>query len=448
MRISVIGCGYLGAVHAACMAGLGHEVVGIEVDARRRRALAAGRAPFHEPGLDSLLAREVRRRRLRFVEDAAMADLDAVDVHFLCVGTPQGDPEGSADLSHLDRAVEALAKVLRPGRRTLVVGKSTVPVGTARRLAQRLAPTGAVLMWNPEFLREGFAIEDTLHPDRIVYGLPEHQDCAEYAKQLLDSVYAPLLGEGIPRLLTDLETAELIKVAANSFLATKISFINAMAEVCEAAGADVTVLADAIGRDSRIGNLFLRAGVGFGGGCLPKDIRAFRARAHELGVGDALDFLEDVEAINLRRRQKVVDLVREKVPGGIVGAKVCVLGAAFKPDSDDIRDSPAVDVALRLHEAGAHVSVNDPKALPTLAREVTGLDLEEDLETALAEADVVVLLTEWEHFVALDPWRVAELVSTPLVIDGRNALPRARWVDAGWEHVGLGRAGVQTVLKA
>ena len=435
MKISVVGCGYLGAVHAACMAELGHDVLGIDVDHTKVAALSAGRAPFYEPGFEELLARALGTGRLRFTTTPG-DDLADVDLHFIAVGTPQSDT-GAADLSYVDAAVTTLLAGAAPG--SVVVGKSTVPVGTAAHLADRLAERDIALVWNPEFLREGFAVADTLHPDRIVYGLSADPARAELGRTRLDEVYARLLADGIPQIVTDYVTAELVKVAANSFLATKISFINAMAELCEATGGDVTALADALGHDDRIGRRFLGAGVGFGGGCLPKDIRAFVARAQELGVHDAVSFLREVDAINQRRRDRVVDLALRSLGDQLSGARVTVLGAAFKPNSDDIRDSPALDIAHRLHMLGAQVSITDPKALDAAARRHPDLVTEPDTHQALRDADLVLLLTEWAEYVELDPSEVATWVRRPAIIDGRNALDPARWRASGWDYHGLGR---------
>ncbi|UZN04164.1 UDP-glucose dehydrogenase family protein [Cellulomonas sp. S1-8] len=440
MRISVIGCGYLGAVHAASMASLGHEVVGIDVDPAKIARLAAGTAPFYEPGLPELLAEVSGTGRLTFSTD--MADAAGARIHFLCVGTPQKHGEFRADLSYVESAFEDLRPHLAPG--DVVAGKSTVPVGTAEDLAARLAGTDATLVWNPEFLREGFAVKDTLHPDRLVYGLPTDDEGVptaqgEAARALLDEVYATPLGEGTPLVVTDYATAQLVKVAANSFLATKISFINAMAELCEATGADVTRLADAIGYDARIGRRFLNAGLGFGGGCLPKDIRAFMARAGELGVDQALSFLREVDAINMRRRVRMVDLAREVSAGSIVGKRVAVLGAAFKPDSDDVRDSPALSVAAQMQLQGAHVTVTDPQAVenarakwPDLAYAATALE-------AAQGADVIVLATEWDEYRELDPDAVGAVVHHRAIVDGRNVLDPKAWRAAGWTYRALGR---------
>lgn len=440
MRISVIGCGYLGAVHAASMATLGHTVVGVDVDAGKIERLSAGTAPFYEPGLPELLEGQRGSDRLTFTTD--MAQVAGAKVHFLCVGTPQKDGEFRADLSYVESSFAALLPHLQPG--DLVVGKSTVPVGTAEELASRLEGTGATLVWNPEFLREGFAVQDTLHPDRLVYGLPTREDGTptedgERAHTILDEVYAAPLSEGAPLVITDYATAQLVKVAANSFLATKISFINAMAELCEATGADVTRLADAIGHDARIGRKFLNAGLGFGGGCLPKDIRAFMARAGELGVDQALSFLKEVDAINLRRRVRMVDLAREVCGGSIVGRKVAVLGAAFKPNSDDIRDSPALSVAGQMQLQGAQVTVTDPQAIDNARAAWPGLRYATTVAEAVQDADVVLLATEWQEYQDLDPDSIAELVGAQHILDGRNVLDPTRWRAAGWTYRALGR---------
>jgi len=436
MRISVIGCGYLGAVHAACMAKLGHEVVGIDVDANKVEQLSRGQAPFYEPVLDELLSELEESGRLRFTTELSAAR--GAEVHFICVGTPQKRGENAADLRFVDAAVEALAGQVSPG--DVIAGKSTVPVGTAGRLAELLAETepGATLVWNPEFLREGHAVTDTLNPDRFVYGLPDGSE-DHPAVAVLDRVYATPLAGGTPRLITDYATAELVKAAANSFLATKISFINAMAEVCEATGADVTRLADAIGMDERIGRKFLNAGIGFGGGCLPKDIRAFMARAGELGADQALTFLREVDAINMRRRTRVVELTRELCGGSLMGQRIAVLGAAFKPESDDVRDSPALSAAAQLQLQGAVVTVTDPQALANAAKRFPELPLEPDLDATLHKADAVLLLTEWRQYRELDPHDTLALVSAPRILDGRNVLDPAKWRAAGWTYKGLGR---------
>ena len=440
MRVSVIGCGYLGAVHAASMAKLGHDVIGVDVDALKVAELAAGRAPFYEPGLPELLDEVMATGRLRFTTD--MVDAAGALVHFVCVGTPQKRGEFGADLAYVDAAFEQLLGHVRPG--DVVAGKSTVPVGTAERLAGRLAGTGATLVWNPEFLREGLAVQDTLHPDRLVYGLPTDDDgvptaAGDAAKARLDDVYATPLTEGAPLVVTDYATAQLVKVAANSFLATKISFINAMAELCEATGADVTRLADAIGYDDRIGRKFLNAGLGFGGGCLPKDIRAFMARAGELGVDQALSFLREVDSINMRRRVRMVDLAREVCHGSIVGRRVAVLGAAFKPDSDDVRDSPALSVAAQMQLQGAHVTVTDPQAIENARAKWPDLKFAETALEAATGADVVLLATEWAEYRDLDPAVLGTVVAQRRILDERNVLDPARWRAAGWTYRALGR---------
>ncbi len=435
MRISVIGCGYLGAVHAASMAKLGHEVVAVDVDPVKIERLAAGNAPFFEPGLPEILSEAIESGRIRFTTD--MSEVAGSRVHFVAVGTPQG-PTGAADLTYVDAAVAALTQYVAADE--FVVGKSTVPVGTAARLATSLsaAVPGATLVWNPEFLREGFAVQDTISPDRLVYGVPSGA-AGESAVAALDEVYATTLAEGTPRLVVDLATAELVKVSANAFLATKISFINAMAEIAEVVGADVTALADAIGHDARIGRKFLNAGLGFGGGCLPKDIRAFQARATELGVGESLAFLADVDAINLRRRAHVVTLAEDLLGGDVTGKHVAVLGLAFKPNSDDVRDSPALDITARLHELGAVVSAYDPEANGTAARIHPEVHYVDSADEALRGADLVLVLTEWNEFRQLDPAVVAGLVERPVVVDGRNCLDRDAWTAAGFTVRGMGR---------
>ena len=434
MKLSVIGCGYLGTVHAAAMVELGHEVVGIDVDARRVESLSRGEAPFYEPGLPEILTSAIATGRLSFSTDIAAAA--GSRVHFLAVGTPQRAGSNAADLRFVDAAVEALIPHLR--QEDLVVGKSTVPVGTAQRLARIIEQgSGASLAWNPEFLREGLAVSDTIHPDRLVYGVPAGER-GETAVALLNEIYSSAVAAMTPTVVTDYGTAELVKVSANAFLATKISFINAMAEIAEVTGADVTQLADAIGFDARIGRRFLNAGVGFGGGCLPKDIRAFRARAEELGVGDSLSFLRNVDEINLRRRQKPVDLVVEHL-GGVSGRKIAVLGLSFKPESDDIRDSPALDVAINLRGLGANVIATDPQAIPNSRARHPQLTFVETADEALANAEAVILVTEWPEYVGLDPVSTGELVANKLVIDGRNVLDAAAWRDAGWTYRGLGR---------
>lgn len=441
LKITVIGTGYLGATHAAAMAELGFEVLGLDVVPEKIEMLGRGEVPMYEPGLEELLRKHVAglegaSGRLRFTtswEEVA----DFGDVHFVCVNTPQKHGEYACDMSYVDSAFESLAPHLK--RPALVVGKSTVPVGSAARLAKRLAElapagAGAELAWNPEFLREGFAVKDTLHPDRIVVGV-----ASERAESLLREVYATPLAEGSPFVVMDYPTAELVKTAANSFLATKISFINAMAEVCEAADGDVLKLAEAIGHDERIGKKFLRAGLGFGGGCLPKDLRAFMARAGELGADQALTFLREIDSINMRRRGHMVELARDAVGGGFLGKRVAVLGATFKPDSDDVRDSPALNVAGQIHLQGGQVTVYDPKGMenarrvfPTLGYAPTALD-------AARGADVVLHLTEWREFRELDPATLGEVVAHRRVLDGRNALDPELWRKAGWTYRALGR---------
>ncbi|MBZ4486831.1 UDP-glucose/GDP-mannose dehydrogenase family protein [Microbacterium sp. cx-55] len=435
MRLSVIGCGYLGAVHAAAMASIGHDVVGIDVDERKIESLSKGEAPFFEPGLAEILADGIASGRLRFSTD--MAEAAGARVHFIGVGTPQVKDGYAADMTYVNAAVDGLLPFLSEG--DIVAGKSTVPVGTAAGLAERVEPTGATLVWNPEFLREGWAVQDTIDPDRLVAGVPDGAE-GERAAQILREVYHPSIAKGTPFLVMDRATAELVKVSANAFLATKISFINAMAEIAEVTGADVTLLADAIGYDDRIGRKFLGAGIGFGGGCLPKDIRAFSARAEELGRGESVAFLREIDEINLRRRERAVQLVVEALEGQVFEKKVTVLGAAFKPHSDDIRDSPALDVAVRLHGLGASVTVTDPAAIANARRVHPQLTYVDSRDEALADADAVILVTEWDEYRRqLDPEHASTLTDGRVIVDGRNGLDAAAWRAAGWTYYGMGR---------
>ena len=432
LTLSVVGCGYLGATHAACMSSLGFTVVGVDTDPEKVALLQSGKLPFYEPGLDTLLEQEMKTGRLSFTTDfSAVKD---ADVHFVCVGTPQSKDGLAADLTYVKSAVAAIAPHLKEG--SLVVGKSTVPVGTAQGLRAELATIApqADLAWNPEFLREGFAVEDTLTPNRLVVGVANDR-----AEEILKEVYEPVIALGTPWIRADLPTSELVKVAANSFLATKISFINAMAEVCEAAGGDVTVLAKAIGYDPRIGNRFLQAGIGFGGGCLPKDIRAFMARAEELGAKQALEFLREIDAINLRARQRVIDVVRGELSEDLTKYKIAVLGATFKPDSDDVRDSPALDIAAQLHAAGADIVVHDPQGIEPARKRFPTLKYAESVNEAVKDADLILHLTEWKEYRQIDPAALASLVKGKVIIDGRNMLDRTLWRNAGWKFHALGR---------
>ncbi|MFF4536381.1 UDP-glucose dehydrogenase family protein [Streptomyces aureus] len=431
MRLTVIGTGYVGAVHAACMAETGHEVLGVDVDEERVAALAAGHPPFHEPGLSAMLQRTVAAGTLRFTTSLEEAARFA-DTHFVCVGTPQRPDSGAADLRHVEAVVDGLTPGLREG--ALVVGKSTVPVGTADRLAPRLAVSGAEIAWNPEFLREGSAVQDTLRPERIVAGVR-----SAGAEARLRAVYAPLTAAGAPFVVTDTVTAELVKVASNSFLATKISFINAMAEICDVMGADVLTLAEAMGRDSRIGPAFLSPGLGFGGSCLPKDIRAFAARAEEIGRGESVAFLRQVDEINARQRRRTVDLAERFAGGSFEDRDVAVLGAAFKPGSDDVRDSPALAVAEEVRRRGARVRVHDPEAIDNARAVYPELQYALDVTKACEQADVVLHLTEWPQYRELDPTALAGVVRAPALVDARNTLDPQAWRAAGWRLGAPGR---------
>ena len=433
LKLSVVGTGYLGATHAAAMSSLGFQVVGVDVDAAKISQLREGKVPFFEPDLEELLVQELASGRLTFATD--FAEIADCDVHFICVGTPQQKDGLAADMSYVNASVENVAQVAKSG--SLIVGKSTVPVGTADRLRARIKEinSNVELAWNPEFLREGFAVEDTLRPDRLVVGVT-----SDTSEEILKKVYAPLIANDVPWIRADLPTAELVKVAANSFLATKISFINAMAEICEASGGDVTVLAKAIGYDPRIGSRFLQAGIGFGGGCLPKDIRAFMARSEELGAQQSLEFLREIDSINMRARQRMIDLVRADIGMDLKGKRIAVLGAAFKPDSDDVRDSPALDIAVQIAAAGADVRVHDPKAIEPARRRHPHLDYHEQIEECIKDADVILHLTEWKIYREIDPVSIKGLVRQAVIIDGRNMLDRDLWRNAGWKFRALGRS--------
>ena len=433
LKISVIGTGYLGATHAACMSSLGFEVIGIDIDSAKIASLSSGTIPFYEPGLQELLQSELKTGRLSFSSDfTAIKDCD---VHFICVGTPQVKDGLAADLTYVFDSLAAIAPVIKDG--SIVVGKSTVPVGTAAKMREQLLAINPTtdLAWNPEFLREGFAVEDTLNPTRLVVGVTNSK-----TEGILQEVYAKNLAAEIPWIVADLPTSELVKVSANAFLATKISFINAMAEICEAAGGDVAVLAKAIGYDPRIGSRFLQAGIGFGGGCLPKDLRAFMARSEELGAAQALEFLRDIDSINLRARTRMIDLVRKDLGDNLRGKKIAVLGAAFKPDSDDVRDSPALDIAVQIQAAGATVTVHDPKAIANARNRFPALGFSESIEECVSGADLVLHLTEWKIYREIDPVQLIKLVTNPKIIDGRNALDRDKWRAAGWNFRALGRS--------
>ncbi|MFI9766626.1 UDP-glucose dehydrogenase family protein [Streptomyces sp. NPDC052415] len=434
MRLTVIGTGYVGAVHAACLAELGHEVLGVDLDTERIAALAAGRPPFYEPGLGAMLRRTVDAGRLRFSGSLAEA-AGFADTHFVCVGTPQLPGSGAADLRHVESAVTGLTARLHrtPYDHVLIVGKSTVPVGTADRLARDL-PAHAEIAWNPEFLREGCAVRDTLCPERIVAGVS-----SAWAEARLREVYATLLEAGAPFIGTDPATAELVKLASNSFLATKVSFINAMAEICDATGADVLTLAAAMGADPRIGPRFLAPGLGFGGSCLPKDIRAFAARAEALGLGESVAFLREVDEINTRQRRRTVEFARRLAGGTFTGRHVAVLGAAFKPDSDDIRDSPALAVAETIRRLGARVRVHDPEAVDNARAAHPALQYALDVAKACEQADVVLHLTEWPQYRELDPAALASVVRVPALLDTRHTLDTRAWRAAGWTVRAPGR---------
>ncbi len=429
MRMVVLGLGYLGATHAACMAELGHEVLGVELVPEKREKLARGEVPFYEPGLPELLKRHIDSGRLT-ISDSYSDAASFADTFFIAVGTPQKKGEYSADMQYVEAAIDELVPRLTTD--SLILGKSTVPVGTTERLkarAEKLAVDVRVeIAWNPEFLREGYAVQDTLHPDRLVLGC-FNDGTAESQTRI---IYADVLSQAVPFIVTDPPTAELVKASANAFLATKISFINAIAEVCDAAGADVQAIADAIGHDARIGRKFLNAGLGFGGGCLPKDIRAFMARAGELGAAEALSFLREVDNVNMRRRTRMVELAKEVCGGTLLGKRIAVLGAAFKPGSDDVRDSPALNVAGQIQLQGASVTVYDPQAIENSRKIFPTLDYENSAVDASRDADLVMILTEWREFIELDPVAVGKVVRQKNLVDGRMCMPTEIWVQSGW----------------
>lgn len=433
LKVSIVGLGYLGATTAVAFAKLGHEVIGVDPDANKVSLLSSGELPFYEPGLDTALIEVLQSGNLTFQTKQNNLSGSA-DIHLLCVGTPQSKTGFGADTSYLFAAINELAPYLNQD--SVIAGKSTVPVGTAKMLSAHLSNLVDFephLAWNPEFLREGTALQDTLVPDRIVIGTDDL-----WSEKILRTLYEPITSAGVPLLSMDIPTAELVKVAANSFLATKISFINAMAEVAEASGADAVRLAEAIGYDERIGNKFLKTGIGFGGGCLPKDIRAFSARAEELGVGKAVGFLREVEEINLRRRSRVLEIATEEL-GDLTGKRVVMLGAAFKPETDDVRDSPAMAVAEQFWSAGANVVIHDPKALDNVRRMYPHLETEDELDFAIAGADLIVLATEWKQYQNEDPVRLGDMVRSRILIDGRNALDIDAWTNANWQVIAMGR---------
>ena len=437
-NVSVIGTGYLGATHAACMAELGFNVIGVDVDPEKIASLSAGDLPFHEPGLPELIRKHVDSGRLRFITDPDYTTVGSwADVHFIAVGTPQLKGGTGADMTYVDSATKGLTQGIT--RDCLIVGKSTVPVGTAARLAELISQNksdevAVSLAWNPEFLREGFAVEDTLRPDRLVVGTGSEAD-----EQVLRQVYAEALDRDTPWISTDFETAELVKVAANAFLATKISFINAFAEVTETVGGDISTLADAIGHDTRIGRKFLNAGIGFGGGCLPKDIRALQTRVSELGLDHTMRFLEEIDQINLRRRKKAIASAFELLDQDIIGKKIAILGVTFKPLSDDVRDAPGLDVAARLFNAGADVAVYDPQGNANAAKRYPRINYVDSLAAAVTEAELVILTTEWDEFKNLTPADLEDKVAAKRFVDARNVLPAAEWEGAGWTFNQLGR---------
>ena len=436
MRLCVIGVGHVGLVTAACFAELGHDVVGVDDDAAKIAALDAGQAPFFEPGLSELVERHVEAGRLTFTGKHAEA-IPGAEAVFICVGTPRRD-DGAPNLSYVQAAAASVAQ-LAPSP-TVVVEKSTVPVRTGERIKQALAlqaqSQGGALVHqvasNPEFLREGAAVADTLRPDRVVVGADDPR-----AHEVLARVYAPLLARHeCPYVATDVRTAELIKHASNAFLATKISFINAVARICELAGADVQIVADAMGHDARIGRAFLNAGLGYGGSCFPKDVEAFVHIAADLGYDFGM--LRETERIN--REAKGWPLLQlRRLVWNLAGKEVAVLGVAFKPGTDDIRDAPALDVIEDLRAEGANVRLHDPVALEHVASRWADVRLCDKAEDALDGAHAVVVATEWDEYRAIAPTRLAELLTYPVVIDARSVWDPDALAEVGLTVASIGR---------
>ncbi|MCJ1680479.1 UDP-glucose/GDP-mannose dehydrogenase family protein [Streptomyces sp. APSN-46.1] len=439
MRISVIGCGHLGIPHAAAMAELGHEVIGVDVDQAKVDSLNSGQCPIYETGLPELLARHTASGRLRFTTDIREA-AEFAEMHFIGVGTPIDADGRSYDTGQVYGAIRQLAPHLNQA--CTIVGKSTVTVGTTIQvtaLAQRLAPAGQAVdvVWNPEFLREGHAVEDTLRPDRIIAGVTTAE-----GEKAIRAVYAPILDAGVPIFVTDPQTAELAKGAANSFLGLKISYINAVADMCEAAGGDVSRIVEILGIDPRIGSGGMMPGIGYGGGCLPKDVRAFTASARQLGATDAAKLLRAAEEINESRTAVAMALITRALGGRpLKAARVTVWGAAFKPGTNDVRESPALALAHALQQAGGTVTVHDPQAVATAMVRNPELDYTGDLRASLRGADLVVLATEWPEYRQASPQALVDGPANPLLVDCRTSLDAESWRAAGWTVHQLGRPG-------
>ncbi|MFB6533088.1 UDP-glucose dehydrogenase family protein [Streptomyces noursei] len=437
MRVSVIGCGHLGIPHAAAMAELGHDVLGVDLDQAKVARLNAGECPIFEVGLPELLARHVASGRLRFTTDISEA-AGFAELHFIGVGTPIDADGRSYDTAQVYGAIRKLAPHL--DRPCTIVGKSTVTVGTTSQvtaLAQRLAPAGdqVDVVWNPEFLREGHAVEDTLRPDRLIAGVSTTE-----GEKAIRAVYAKIIDAGVPIFVTDPQTAELAKGAANTYLGLKISYINAVADMCEAAGGDVAQIVDILGIDPRIGAGGMRPGIGYGGGCLPKDVRAFTASAQQLGVEHAAALLRAAEVINENRTAVALDLITRALGDRpIVGSRITVWGAAFKPGTNDVRESPALALAQRLQQVGATVTIHDPQAVATAMVRNPEFDYVEDLTASVDAADIVVLATEWPEYRHVDPQALVQHPATPLLVDCRTTLEPEPWRAAAWTVHQLGR---------
>ncbi|MBP7065859.1 UDP-glucose/GDP-mannose dehydrogenase family protein [Ferrovibrio sp.] len=437
MRVAMIGTGYVGLVSGACFSEFGHDVVCVDKNPARIEALERGEIPIFEPGLEDLVARNVKAGRLSFTRDiaAGMAGADAV---FIAVGTPSRRGDGEADLSYVYAAAEEIAATM--ARKTLVVTKSTVPVGTGREVERIIRATRPAAEFemasNPEFLREGAAIEDFMRPDRVVCGAE-----SDWARDLLRKLYRPLYINETPILFTQLETAELIKYAANAFLATKITFINEIADLCEKTGVNVQDVAKGIGLDGRIGGKFLHAGPGYGGSCFPKDTQALVAtgRKHDA----PLRIVETVVDINEKRKQRMAEKIIGAMGGDVAGKRIAVLGLTFKPETDDMRDSPSLVIIPALQAAGASIRAYDPEGMDEARKLLDGLTWCEGPYQAAEGADAVVIITEWNQFRALDLDRLKRLLRQPLMIDLRNIYKPAEMGQAGFVYHSVGRPVAQ-----
>ncbi len=436
MKIAMIGAGYVGLVSSVCFSEFGVDVVCIDNDENRIKKLNVGECPIYEPGLENLMVANVAAGRLRFTSDLSDAVIDA-DAVFIAVGTPSRRGDGHADLTYVYAAAEEIAKELKDY--SVVVTKSTVPVGTSREVKNVIKKLRPNLQFdvasNPEFLREGSAIDDFMRPDRVVIGTDSQR-----AVDVLVELYRPLYLSETPIIKTELETAELIKYAANSFLATKITFINEFASLCEKVGADVQDVARAIGLDGRIGNKFLHAGPGYGGSCFPKDTMALVETARD--VDAPVRIVETVIEINEMRKAGMAQKVMEACGGSVLGKLIAVLGLTFKPNTDDMRDSPSLAIISDLQESGASIRAYDPQGMDEAASLIEGVTFCEGTYEVMEDADALVIVTEWNAFRALDLERVKMLLKKPVMIDLRNIYSPREMEQAGFHYYSVGRVPV------